>query len=328
MSARADPLITLARLAVGLGLSVLMLAYVAICLQVGNPWPWLAPVHEDGVRTLLDTLLYYEHATRELPQDLLLGAGIGACVSAAFPAVRGVPRSTLPALALAAAVAVILIGAFVQTGVAAVIENLLQNHTRPGAPLVWGSHWRYHLLERGPLIAVSLGIAALARGGFNPLGGALERRGLAVALGVIAVYLALTALFTRSLADLVLPFRDPQYLGHQAREIMTHVIVTLPIGWGGCILLQRRALPATQLAPFSGWTRGLIRGAPWILGAGLAWVYVLLASLKSDAASHGQSADWVTLIFPHFFEHGFTYLVVPLAAALTYSLCAPRTTAA
>ena len=116
MSGRADPVITLARLAVGLGLSILLLAYVAICLHVGNPWPWRLPVHEDGVRTLLDTLFYYEHATRELPQDLLLGAGIGACVYAAFPAVKGVSRPSLPAPAVTLVVAVILIGALIQTG--------------------------------------------------------------------------------------------------------------------------------------------------------------------------------------------------------------------
>lgn len=320
-----DPLTIAARLAVGLGLGVLVIAYVAICLHVGNPWPWLAPVHEDGVRTLLDTLLYYEHAARELPQDLLLGAVIGGCVYAAFPAVAGghVGRSAAP-LALAGVVAVILGGAMVQTGASAVVENLLQHHTRPGAPLVWGSHWRYHLLERGPLIAVCLGIAALARGAFGAPREHLARRGVIVAVAVMALYLTLTVFFTRSLADLALPFRDPQYLGHQAREIMTHVVVTLPIGWGGCVLLQRRALPTTQLNSFSSWTLGLLRGAPWILGAAAAWLYVLLASLRADAASHGQSTDWTILIFPHFFEHGFTYLVVPLTAAVTYSLCAPR----
>lgn len=324
----SGPLIGLARLALGLGLGVVLIAYVAICLHVGSPWPWMMAVHEDGARTLLDTLLYYEHATRELPQDLLLGAAIGASAYAAFPAIGGAPRSAPPALALALVVAVIVGGGLVQTSVTSVIENLLQNHTRPGAPLVWGSHWRYHLLERGPLIAVSLGIAAVVRAGLNPAGGSLDRRGVAVVLAMIAGYLALTVLFTPSLADLALPFRDPQYLGHAAREIMTHAIVTLPIGWGGCILLCRPHLPLSGVNPPRAWTGGLLQGAPWILGAGLIWIYVLVASLQSDAASHGQSADWTILIFPHFFEHGFTYLVVPLTAAVTYALCAPRKLAA
>jgi hypothetical protein len=324
MSNSTHPLIILARLAMGLGVGVVLIAYVAICLHAGNPWPWMMAVHEDGVRTLLDTLLYYEHATRELPQDLLLGAAIGASAYAAFPAMPGAQKSHLPTLALAAVVAVILGGAIVQTGLTSVIENLLQNHTRPGAPLAWGSHWRYHLLERGPLIAACLGIAVVARAGFNPSVGPLDRRGVAVVLAMIAGYVALTVLFTPSRADLALPFCDPQYLGHAAREIMTHVVVTLPIGWGGCILLCRSQLPPSGVNPPRAWTGGLLRSAPWILGAGLVWTYVLVASLRADAASHGQSADWTILIFPHFFEHGFTYLVVPLTAAVTYSLCAPR----
>ena len=30
-------------------------------------------VHEDGRRTLIETILYFEHATRELPLDVILG---------------------------------------------------------------------------------------------------------------------------------------------------------------------------------------------------------------------------------------------------------------
>ena len=29
------------------------------------------------------------------------------------------------------------------------------------------------------------------------------------------------------------PIRDPRYLGHQAREVLTHALVTVPIAWSG-----------------------------------------------------------------------------------------------
>ena len=47
-------------------------------------------------------------------------------------------------------------------------------------------------------------------------------------------------------------------------------------------------------------------------------------SLALDAASHGQTTDIAMLLCPHFFEHGFTYLVVPLVAALVYQVGAGR----
>lgn len=316
-----DPVSVIARLLIGLGGLVLIVAYVAICRHVHSPWPWLLPVHEDGVRTLLDTLLYYEHATRELPIDLLLGVAVGGSAYAAFPAQTENRRRTMAVgVALLTVVAVILVGAAIQTGAKSVLENLLQNHTRPGAPLVWGSHWRYHLLERFPLIVVNLGVAALAAAGLGSARGRTGQVGRRVVYAVIAIYLVLTAIFTRSLADLRLPFLDPQYLGHEAREIMTHVIVTLPVAWGGCLLLRPdRGVGA--VAPLGVWGRSLLSALPWLAFTGAAWIYALIAALGADAASHGQTTDWTILVFPHFFEHGFTYVVTPLAAALTYGLC-------
>ena len=58
----------------------------------------------------------------------------------------------------------------------------------------------------------------------------------------------------------------------------------------------------------------MIAGVAGILLA----AYVCVAALMVGAASHGQTTDPVTLIFPHFFEHSFTYLVVPVMAVLVY----------
>jgi hypothetical protein len=42
------------------------------------------------------------------------------------------------------------------------------------------------------------------------------------------------------------------------------------------------------------------------------------ASIATSAASQGQSDNVAVLVFPHFFEHSFSYLVSTLAAALVF----------
>jgi hypothetical protein len=60
-------------------------------------------------------------------------------------------------------------------------------------------------------------------------------------------------------------------------------------------------------------------------GAGgvLTGLYLLIAALCTSAASMGQTDNMVLLIGPHFFEHFFTYLLVPLVAGLVYEFATP-----
>jgi hypothetical protein len=326
---------TLARAMIALASLTMIVAFVAICIRTGTAWPWMRVVHEDGMRTMLGTVFYFEHAARELPLDVLLGIAIGACVFYAFtPADMTLPPRVphrMPILAAASilAVAGIIAGAVVAVGPQSTLENLLQNHTRPGADLLWGSHWRYHLLERLAMMLVAIGLAGFLRyvtdGGVRDDG----NTGLKVALATIGAYLALTAVFAHSLPSMAQSFRDPQYLGHQARELMTHGLVTVPIGWGICMLLltpaQSRMSSSSLALPrraAGAVIAALLLGLLGLLIGG----FVGLAAMRSNAVDHGQTKDLVMLIFPHFFEHTLTYLVVPPIAALTYELlCLPRT---
>ena len=149
----------LACLLVGFALLVLAAAYSAMTWEHGTALLWNVVVHEDGHRTLAQTLFYFEHATRELPIDLLLGVIIGAGAAEALPAPRATTARLQPVLAglLVALVLVIAVPTALQLGLGALRDNLLQYPTREGAPLVWGAHWRYHLLERGPLMLLALG---------------------------------------------------------------------------------------------------------------------------------------------------------------------------
>jgi hypothetical protein len=306
------------------GTVVLLVSYLAICLHAGSPWPWHVVVHENGRLTLLGTVLFYEHAARELPLDLLLGLAVGGSTlliaESRGAALRGRPRAAI-ALLLALTAGTILIGGAVEVGPAGLAENLLQKPTRPGAPPVWGAHWHYHLLSRLALLFVSLGFAGVIRCWSGGGSGLSDRMGLMVVIGTFAGFIVLTIVFAAGPTPLTMPFTDSRYLGHQARELLTHGLVTLPIAFGCCLILIGQTAPIDRVhhgaqgrrVAGPAWLRGAAASA--ILGTALAG-YVGIASLVTGAASRGQADDPVTLIFPHVFEHGFTYLVVSLTACL------------
>ena len=228
-------------------LGVVVIAYVVICARTGSAWPWLEVVHEDGQRTLLGSLFYFEHAMRELPLDLLLALAIGGSALAILPAgdrpSAQLGRRRVGGLGLVAAfvIATITVGAAWHGGVSAVLDNLLQYHTRPGAALEWGAHWRYHLLSRLALLMLAIGVAGILRLLVGGEGRAIARTGPALVASSLVAFTALTILFAAGPRSLLAPFRDPVYIGHQAREIFTHVLVTLPAAWGFCLLLARHA---------------------------------------------------------------------------------------
>jgi len=298
-------------LLVALACLVLVAAYGAMSWEHGTTLLWKVPVHEDGHRTLAQTLFYFEHATRELPVDLLLGVIVGAGAAGALPPPRATTGRFRPLLSalLLALLLLIAVPTALQLGLGGLRDNLLQYPTREGAPLVWGAHWRYHLLERGSWILLVLGFWGIVRA-FRPKSS--RGRGKTVWIG-IGAFLALTALFTPNYQALALPFTDARYLGHQIREIFTHGLVTIPLCIG-MLLLYPREEGDFSTRP----GRGLAGSILLICLAAALIAYVFLAALGADAASAGQSDSLITLLAPHFFEHGFTYLVTPVTALLTY----------
>ena len=175
------------------------------------------------------------------------------------------------------------------------------------------------------MILISLGFAGMLRILGSGQHARSDRPGLVIVAGSIGIYIALTIVFSRGYLffELKQPFRDPQYLGHQARELLTHALVTVPVAWGVCILMLSNwkttlAAKTTSRTVSISTTIAVIAGVAGFLLA----TYVCVAALMAGAASHGQTTDPVTLIFPHFFEHSFTYLVVPMVAVLVYEIAA------
>jgi len=294
--------------------TVLLVAYAGVCVMTGTAWPWGEVVHEDGIRTLLGTVLYAEHATRELVPDVLLAIGVAGAVRVYFPpgtAVdAGATRRWRGRLALLAAVMLLwmVIGTLRAGGSRALVENLSQLHTRDGAPLVWGAHWRYHLIERFAQIMLAFSLA----GGVWMLRGRPEtggRPGRFRYYGVALLLFGVTTLVFRPTSE---SFRDPAFLGHQLRELFTHTLVTLPLALGVCVALAGTR-PGAMRSRESAWPIAAT-GATAILSG----VFLLAASVLTDAQAHGQAAGLSALLFPHFFEHTAGYVLVPALAGFLY----------
>lgn len=305
-----------------IGGTVLAIAFAAVCWQTGTLWPWSRVVHEDGRRTLLQTIFYFEHAVRELPLDIILGLAIGSAMRSHVPPAPGymstpAGRRDACRLGLAAALIVtgILVGALIDVGPQGLLDNFAQLHTRSGAPLVWGAHWRYHLLERLAIMLLSLAAAGLIAAASPWSGAALHQpdpKALRLFKGILLTFAVLTLLFVPSMES----FTNPQFIGHQARELLTHALVTFPLGLAACLCWVTPAYGRQWKTPRA--PRHVIGSA---VGAVLLGGYLAAAGVATGARSAGQTSNLMALVFPHFFEHSLTYLLTPFVAASVYLMC-------
>ena len=69
--------------------AVLAGSFLAIVIYTANPWPWFEVVHESGDRSLVATIFFFEHAARELPLDMILGAAVAGSALFALPIGKG-----------------------------------------------------------------------------------------------------------------------------------------------------------------------------------------------------------------------------------------------
>lgn len=295
------------RLLLFLAVGTLSLSYIVICVHFQTAWPWNVVVHEDGRRTLTDTVLYLEHALGELPLEILISATVaGSFLWLCGPA----ERMSIPVFAGAALLLDlgILLGAFVRAGTRTSLDFLLQYHTRDGESLVYGSHWRYHLLSQVALMVLATGLASVVcrtgRSGSRSL-----------LIGAWAVYGILTLVFGVSGAA----FRDPRYLGHQARELFTLTLVAVPLATACCAACVPHCEPGTS-AGFAIGRTTLICGTLFLLVTAYLGVAVLLTRSQQVA----QTGDWVRIVCSHFFEHSAGDLAAPLHAVLFYQWASVR----
>ena len=135
-----------------------------------------------------------------------------------------------------------------------------------------------------------------------------------ILISAFASFAILTIIFGLSSA----PFTDARFLGHQARELFTHALITVPLAIG-CCLLMPRAEPATESTS----TRRI-----WPIAAIVACIllaaYLGVGVVLTRSQRLAQTNDWIKLICGHFFEHTISYLVVTVHSVVFYLLGARR----
>jgi hypothetical protein len=303
----------------GIPAATLLGAYGWLALDHGTPAVFAVVVHENGRLTLAETIFYWRHALREVPL-----AGAYAVASLAAVAAYGPHRTRAPSLrwratALGGAVLVVVVAwtATARTlGTGVAWQELHQTHLDDGAALQAGVHWRFHLLATVAYAAAAVVLAAGLCRGFDGGWRAPSRATRACATGALALVVLVPTGIWGLTAE---PFADPRYLGHQAREVGTHLLVTLPLSFAA-------------LAAVGGWRAG--PGAAGVqprpvrdvtvaaVAAAVAVAYLGLGSVLADAARAARpGARLSSLVGAHYYEHALDYVLVTLLAIAF----APRT---
>ena len=293
---------------IALAMLVLVACYAWLAAEHRTIALWDVIVHESGRYTLGETVLYFAHFLREVPTDIayalfLLGAGGGvARVSdATRPAERG--RASLVGWLALAVATLLFVGAIVASarhdGLDSALRDLLQYRTRDDL-VAYGSHWRFHWLSTiwfGATVMVLAAIVVRLTGGRAIGRSAFWER---VAWGYFVV---LTLVFGLS-SDV---FVDTRYVGHQAREILTHGPVTALLGMGLIIGLRQWLGVDEEVA--------VRPGQPWFHTAAMIVIPVYLAAiaLSGDVMTAGQSEHGlVAMVAAHYFEHALDYALTTL----------------
>jgi hypothetical protein len=311
---------------------VLIAMYAWLAVDHGTLWLWNVTVHESGRYTFGATVLYFAHFLRELPT--LIAMCLFVLAAYGLPS-RGAGDSKAGGYAILALVAagLLCVVAFTvsvgQHGADEAFRNLFQFHTRDDQTS-FGSHWRYHWLSTvwfGVAIPLVARLGALWLGAPMPSPDRDRRPFVIAAWGWFAL---VTVTFGLSGAIL----SDALYVGHQAREIATHALITMPLALGIVAWVARRDRHAhagiEDSGPASGeharrtaTDEGRVFGFAWYqFGLVLAIpLYFVLPIQYGDVMEAGQTRlGLASMVGAHVYEHSLDYLFVALILIGTYGL--------
>jgi hypothetical protein len=212
-------------------------------------------------------------------------------------------------------------------GVEVALQEILQGYTRDDIFLS-GSHWPFHLLSTVGYFLAAIIVATLLHywihGSLPPH--RRTERSLWIG-GTIAAMLVMTTLLGLTTA----PFLDPRYIGHQARELLTHISITLPLSFGLLLTETHTARelmteqihrdgrtgqrPIETVIPSQRIYHDLIVAAA-VLFFGL--LFLVAGTLLTGAVDHARPGiPLSSLVAAHVFEHTVDYLLVTCLALTT-----------
>ena len=312
---------------VALGVPLLCIAGAYVWLAVAHHAIWLADVvvHESGRYTLTQTVFYFSHFLREIPIDIVMALFCAAAwdeaCSAPAARVASAPRS-VALLGAAAAIGIAAFAAVAATaGAQSALSDLLQYRTRDDVT-AYGSHWHYHCASTIWFAAASrLAVCftgAVAGTATNPRAPAqrLQIYGWLAIAGLSLIFGVSPLAFTSGL-----------YTGHQARELMNHVPITMMLVFGVLAAVSGTPATAADLRP-SCFQRllAVIKQSPWWRTALAFAIPLVLAAVTiiddpQDEAqlSNGLSGVIAGHVFEHVLDYVFTLLFAIGAAGLVRS---------
>ena len=301
---------------VGAPLTILIAAYLWLAWDVRQVSVWNEIVHENGRYTLWETVSYGRHFLREISVVAIYALICVGAFKAYGP--RRVPRreflflrrpAWILAVLLVVTTVVITVG---RVGAQIAALDLFQAYLRDDQPS-FGIHWQAHQLSSLVFLCAAIVLAAMmARivDGDSPSVRPRERNlWLGGSLVTMVLMTVIWGLDWRTVAD-------PRIVGHQAREAITHSLLTLPICMGLLMALSTDDLRqgGQSAAVRSSPSRG--EGTTSAIVGALLLIYIGVFTLASDAvgAAH-PNGRLSSLVAAHFFEHVLDY-------ALAASLCA------
>jgi len=287
-------------------------SYLWLAWDHGAIGLWHVIVHESGRYTFAQTIAYASHFLREVPVD----TAMGLLLAAAFldqddgPTQRIARKRAAGAIALGIAIALVVAAILIEahrTSLSSAWTDLLQFRTRDDTH-AFGSHWRYHLLHTMWFGVAAAPVAAFALG--SPHQPAPRSWASLLAWGYVAA-VTLACGFSLDFAT------DVRFAAHQARELATHVPITLPLTVAALLAMTGRRTGG----PTSGRITFTVARA-LVLVAIPAWLFLIVA--RGNPASEAQTGQGLSAIIAgHVFEHAPDYLFTP-CVAIAALMCFPR----
>jgi hypothetical protein len=316
--------------AVGFAIPALLIsaAYLHMAVAYRNGWLFNAIVHENGRYTLFQTIFYFRHFTWEfLGKALYCGYVVGIFFFYGHDENERQKGRTVARWKLVLAVML----TFMIPGIALLMTarelgwgeawaGLLQYRRNETSASEFGSHWRNHFLSNVALFTASAFFVILYR--MVQQMGALIRRGRALFLSSVLVFVAVTLFFGFNRAQ----FEAPSYLGHQLRETAgADLPVTMLLALSLMVFLENKYDFAEQCSVRRAEiSKSRFLALCWLLPALGATFYLGIRVLHLDIAAElakvsGARKHSVLGTFSwHFFEHSLDYLFVMVTVYWLY----------
>ena len=297
---------------------VLTTSYVLLSFNHGRLNILNEVVHENGRYTLIETIFYFGHFSREIIICVMTSLAVAFSFYLYAPITHSiddnsVQKTTLWGVTICAVFVFWTVsGAAFKTGIRDFWLDFLQYRTTDTGVL-FGSHWHSHFLHLLQIFVAAIGLSQLYRGVTGLSNVTVNPGGFLYILGWVGLFLFFSLIFRTDLR----PFTDTRYLAHQMREIVTHLTVTLPLAFAALITIENKLIgfqfTHSKVNNLTGW--GLFLLTTSLLVPAFILVQLHGRNIMSVAQKHSGYLD---LFASHYFEHVLDYFFVAVLSAVLY----------